>query len=356
MKPAMDDRSFHAYQAMVAAAKRYWATDLYGNLREEYEAGTTPGERAAATVADVAADVEGRTTYRYFAWFERHLQRMKYSGQLGLANYYANRRSEALDRLAEAGGEDILDLDPALKLPGYYTSIDTHQHPGGLWSDSLGGVIYEHGARTTTPLLGDDHQSLHTRFATFVKARCNPARVVDLACGFGKSTRPLIDIFPDAHVEGLDLSEPCLRVAAALTRPADRHRVRFRQRNAESPGLEAASVDLATSTMFLHEIPVIALRRVLRQTFELLAPGGTMVHLDFWVLPDPFTRFLHYGHGFRNNEPYMRPLAELDLYAELMEAGFREIEILPFSETGDAGADASRSWRFPWTAIVARKP
>ena len=48
-----------------------------------------------------------------------------------------------------------------------------------------------------------------------------------------------------------------------------------------------------------------------------------MVHLDFHLLPDAFTRFIHYGHGQRNNEVYMEPWAEMDIAAVLRKQGFK---------------------------------
>ena len=88
----------------------------------------------------------------------------------------------------------------------------------------------------------------------------------------------------------------------------------------------------------------------------MLAPGGRMVHLDFHHLPAAFTRFIHYGHGRRNNEPFMEPWAEIDVSALLEAKGFRNIEIVPFAEDEGALDPDRTSWRFPWTLIVAERP
>src|SRR5207248_8471174 len=83
------------------------------------------------------------------------LQRTKDSGTYGLTRYYDLKRETALQDLnAGDGSDEILELNPDLKLPHYYTRIDIHQHPGGVWSDDVAGLVYEHGARSTTPLLG----------------------------------------------------------------------------------------------------------------------------------------------------------------------------------------------------------
>ena len=84
--------------------------------------------------------------------------------------------------------------------------------------------------------------------------------------------------------------------------------------------------------------------------------GGRMMHLDFYHFPDSFTRFMHYGHGRRNNEPYMQPLAELDLPGVLKSRGFTGIEVVPFQEAESVGPDSQDVWRLPWTVISAKKP
>ena len=81
-----------------------------------------------------------------------------------------------------------------------------------------------------------------------------------------------------------------------------------------------------------------------------------MVHLDFYKMPDAFRRFLHYGHGRRNNEPFMQPLANLDLPGLLEDKGFVDIEISSFKEDEAVDLKTNDAWRFPWTVISAVKP
>lgn len=349
--------SFDSAQRFILAAKGYWTTELYANLREQYGARCAQQGVEPVTVPQVAAVAEDLTVYQYFAWLERHLQIAKYSGRYGLAHFYREHADDLLNDLDGVAGEATnLELDPTLRMPSYYVATDIHQHPGGVWSEPTAGFVYQHGARSTTPLLGESHGDLHTRFTDKILAGGAPARVLDLACGFGKSTMPFASKLPKASIRGIDLAEPCLKLAARNAANAGLTNVRFAQRDAAAPGFAEGSFDLVTSTMFLHEIPLKVLDRVLDECFRLLEPGGRMVHLDFWHMPDPFSRFLHYGHGRRNNEPYMQPLAELDLPKALAAKGFVDITIEPFSETADADLAAVKAWRFPWTYISARKP
>ena len=346
------DRAFAAAQAFLVSAKAFWTTEMFPALRREYEA--KRDAVAAETPATVAATLADSTLYRYFAWAERHLQKMKYSGRYGLVRWQERHR-----QVLEASLDTPVALDGTLQLPRYYTSVDIHQHPGGVRSDALAGFVYERGARSTTPLAAARHADLHQRFTDLVARTVEARSILDLGCGFGKSTRPFCAAFPAAHVEGIDLAAPCLKLAAKMTADAALGNARFRQADAAHTACDSGVFDLVTSTMLLHELPPPAIMQVLEESARVLAPGGWMFHLDFLpaVQPrhDAFMHFIHTGHARRNNEPFMQPLTRLDLPAQLLALGFDEIELLPFEEADGVLAPDYPHWRFPWTVIRARK-
>lgn len=342
----MDERSFSAGQAFLLSTKLFWTHTLFVAVKDELRAASPPPQ----TVADVAKVLEPSTTYRFFAWLERHLQKMKYSGRYGLVPHADGLRRELLARLD--GNASLVKLDSKLPMPDYYSTVDVHQHPGGVWSDELGGFVYEEGARSTTPAMGVKHADLHQRFTDLIVAEGKPKRILDMGCGFGKSTRPFYRDLPDAEVTAVDLAAPCLNVAGVQASQDQARNVRFLQKNAYETGLPAGSFDLVTSTMLLHEMPTEQIEATMAEAARVLAPGGRMVHLDFHMLPDAFARFIHYGHAARNNEVYMEPWAEMDIAAVLRKQGFTDVTIAPFTEADNVPAD---SWRFPWTVISATK-
>jgi ubiquinone/menaquinone biosynthesis C-methylase UbiE len=279
---------------------------------------------------------------------------MKYSGRLGLVPHADTLRGEIQARLDAPLPEGLLELDPALALPRYYAELDVHQHPGGVWSDPIAGSVYEMGARSTTPLLAK-HKDLHQRLVDAILARAKPKRALDLGCGFGKTTKPLYETARDAEVIGVDLSAPCLALAAQDAARAQARNVRFFQRDAAKTGLPDTSVDVVTSTMLLHEMPPAHVRATLAEAHRVLAPGGLMIHLDFLPPEHEFLAWLHAGHSRRNNEPYMATLAGMDIGRAIGEAGFRDVEISDFEEAPGALELSGKKWRFPWTLIAARK-
>jgi SAM-dependent methyltransferase len=334
----IDGRSFAAGQAFLLSVKAHWTRVIYPAVRAEYEKSNDSFQK--------------NVLYRYFCWLERHLQRFKYSGRYGLQPYHAQDRARFEASLAEAE----VELREEMAFPQYYTAIDIHQHPGGVWSDPIAGFVYERGARSTTPLAGTRHKDLHERLtAAALDGRPAPQRMLDMACGFGKSTRPFYEALPEAEVEAIDFSAPCLRLAAREAQRAGARKVHFRQRDAASTGYPDASFDLVTSTMLLHELPPKAVERALAESARLLKPGGRMVHLDFLPGESEFERLIHFGHSRRNNEPFMEPLARMDLPALLGRLGLRNVEIRPFEEADGALAPGYRYWRFPWALISAER-
>ena len=353
------NRRVDAYQQFVLDCKIFWSTQIYPELQDQYqraaESVRRDGRPSPTNAREAQALLETTSLYPFYAWFERHLQRMKYSGRLGLVPHFESEREALEARLAQADSLPFLELDPSFKPPRYYTSFDVHQHPKGLAGDRLAGLVYEQASRSTTPLLRRD-RDLHHRFTASVLERLRPRRMVDLGCGFGKSTRPFYQEVPNLEITAVDLSAPCLRVAALNARDDGVANVRFLQRDAADTALDAVAFDCVTSTMLLHELPPPHLERVIAESARLLEPGGTVVHLDFLVPePDAFKRFMHYSHGRRNNEPFMEPLNELDLVALHEKAGFRNVEILPFEEAPGTLAPDYRAWRFPWAMVIATK-
>lgn len=354
---ATDRREFEAYQAFLADAKSIWATELFADLRRVAEArqAISPGA-TAASVADAVAD---HPAARMFAFLERRLQALKYSGRLGIMPYLERHRADHAEEIAPDLPDGLLALDPAMALPAYYCAVDVHQQPGGVWREDIGGLAYSYGARGTTgrQVSGADGraQTLHTRFASLLgEAAPDPGRIVDLGCGYGKSALTIAEAFPQATVDAVDLSAPCLRLAARSAVGDGIGNVRFHQADAAATSFATGAHELVTSTMLLHEMPPDHIRSVFAEARRLLAPGAPFVNLDFLPPDDPFLAFIHAGHGERNNEPWMATLARMDLPAELAAAGFRDVDISPFEEFAGALATAGQRWRLPFTVIAAR--
>jgi ubiquinone/menaquinone biosynthesis C-methylase UbiE len=338
------DRSTAAFQAFLVEAKKYWMADIWGALKDDYRERSKG--KTIATPEQVAELMKDSPTYWFYSWLERHIQRAKYSGRYGL--------QKALDgaRVLPPNNANLHLRD--LPVPDYYSTVDTHQHPGNLAGAPNAGLVYKASAQSTQPG-ATNRYALHERFASFVAELGQFRQILELGCGFGKSALPLAKRFPHAKVTAIDLSAPCLQLAAKEAVEACAENLVYEQADVRQTGYAGGSFDLVTSTMLLHELDTAALRESLREAQRVLAPGGKLVHLDFQV-KDPFLQFIHYTHGRRNNEPYMEEINRLDLQVELRDAGFDDVRIVPFEEVEGASSPDWPTWRFPWAVFVAGKP
>jgi SAM-dependent methyltransferase len=342
-----------AYQLFIGACRKHWAGPMFAEMRRDVtdDFAARGHHEPPTSFEDFVHD---HPAHRIFAWFERNLQRLKYSGRWGLAPMLEAERDALIAKLAPAEQAALLTLDPALAFPSYWLDHDIHNHPGGL-ADDISAFVYQ-AAVGTGGVVG--RPQLHERFARAALARTEfraPARILDLGCGYGRSTVAFAAMTRGVEVTGIDLSASCLKLAT-IEVPADlRGRVTYRQANAEAPPMPDEAFDVVTSTMLLHELPRGALLSVIAESGRLLSPGGVAVHLDFLPPADPLLRVLYDGHSVRNNEPFMRDLAELDLVAAHRDAGFDHVEIVPFAETDGVLDGPPAKWRLPWTMILATK-
>lgn len=330
------DADSAAHQRFITAARAFWRGPLFRELYREAEA---EPESAPSLV-----------TYRYFAWLERHLQRMKYSGPRGLAAIAGRQRDDLLAHIAGALPPHLLQLDPSLVAPDYWIAHDIHQQPGGL-ADELGGFVYREAV--DGGVVGAS--GLHDRFAARVVADRRVERALDLGCGFGRSTVAFARAAPHARIDGVDLSASCITLAAHDAPSGMRERLAFRQADAVTSGLPTGAYDVVTSTMLLHEMPESAVRALIDETGRLVAPGGIVAHLDFLPPDDALLRLLFEGHARRNNEPYLLDHSRIDLADAYRRAGFETVRAAPFDEDDDALATPPRAWRLPWHLIIAEK-
>jgi ubiquinone/menaquinone biosynthesis C-methylase UbiE len=154
-----------------------------------------------------------------------------------------------------------------------------------------------------------------------------PARLLDIACGTGRTLHQIAIAQPDLAVVGIDLSRFYLASAGRLLR---RRRAALVVGNGEALPFAAGSFDAVTCVYLLHELPLDARRRVLAEARRVLRPGGLLVLEDACQPADSpelagalaqFQKDLH--------EPYFRSYLEHDLAGLVGEAGFAVESVEP---------------------------
>lgn len=171
------------------------------------------------------------------------------------------------------------------------------------------------------------------------------SRLLDVACGTGKSTLPLCTV--SEHVTGLELSAPMLVHARRRAAEAGCNATWVNAR-AEATGLFSASLDLATVAQAYHWLKPEATDELAR----VLRPGGALA--IYWNVPD--TRQPYYQALLRLievfNPDYEPPYDRFYETGARLEAhgAFEPVEavtfehVVPYTIDQYIGYQASRSF------------
>lgn len=228
---------------------------------------------------------------------------------------------------ASQAGPATLVLDPKLQSPAYWDGVSFHRT--GPW-DGHPEMGYVHGEIV--------HKKMVARFfpggifqqrrdVAKMAPRDDYKRILDLGCSSGHFTTGLQLAYPDAEITGVELSAEMLK-HAWRTANANGWSWRLYQKLAEDTGFPDESFDLVASYIILHEMPADAIRKLFKEAFRLLEPGGDMLMSDVTRFADmdklavwKADRGAKFG-----GEPHWRESASLDLAEIARAAGFVDVK------------------------------
>jgi ubiquinone/menaquinone biosynthesis C-methylase UbiE len=153
-------------------------------------------------------------------------------------------------------------------------------------------------------------------------------RLLDVACGTGRTLSQIAVAHPHVRLCGVDLSPYYLQVARRVL--ADVPDVSFVAENAERLPFRSAHFDVVTSVYLFHELPRPMRRAVLAEMHRVLRPGGLLVIEDSAQLAESgaLAEFLsRFAVDF--HEPFYRDYIADDLAVPIAEAGFRVESVEP---------------------------
>jgi len=218
---------------------------------------------------------------------------------------------------------EIDDSAASAELPEYYRRAFHWQTNG--WMSAHSAKIYE--LQVEFLFFGTMDVMRRGGLAALVRAlggdrRRMRVRILDVACGTGRFLEQARATLPEATLEGVDLSPFYLRRAEQrLGRGA-----KLRVANAESLGGPDGVYDAVTCSFLMHEMPKDARRRVVKELFRVLEPGGVLMLEDSMQRMDPsgseLSVFLDW-FPVAYHEPYFKGYVDDDLSVVLEEAGFR---------------------------------
>lgn len=103
--------------------------------------------------------------------------------------------------------------------------------------------------------------------------------ILDVGCGFGSTTFPLLKLFPKAQIVASELSVPMLLVLKQkLDSHKDRDRVELLQLNAEELDFKDNSFDLVVGAAILHHL--FNPEKALKDCAKILKPGGITIFFE----------------------------------------------------------------------------
>jgi ubiquinone/menaquinone biosynthesis C-methylase UbiE len=164
--------------------------------------------------------------------------------------------------------------------------------------------------------------------ANFTNVAASQLRVLDVACGTGRTLRMIRGALPKAALYGVDLSPAYLRKANQLLSEIPGELPQLLQANGEQlPYLDNYFHGISSVFLF-HELPPQARQKVIEECFRLLQPGGVLVICDsMQAIDSPEFQTMMENFPAMYHEPYYRHYTTDNLEERLEKAGFVDIEI-----------------------------
>lgn len=277
----------------------------------------------------------GDPLFKAYLAINRSSQELQWFSVIDALEDQADALEKKAESLPKAGG--TLEIPADFDVPKYISSLDIHCMPGGYCgpegaSKLHAGALYDRGVYLyAMGYMGPNNDDMGRSVCNYITRNhpdFKPKRILDMGCTVGHSTLPYAELFPDAEVHAIDVSEACVTYghyrAEAMGFP-----VHFKQANAEETPYEDESFDLIVSHIMLHETSNKAMPKIFKECHRLLKPGGMMIHAD---LPpfgemDAYTQLILDNETWYNNEPFWSAMREMDQIGLSVDAGFEKENI-----------------------------
>ncbi len=220
------------------------------------------------------------------------------------------------------------DIDTT-RFPRYYLQ-NFHYQTNGYLSD-LSANLYDTQVEllfggTADPMRRRILAPLKQALSALTPPAGDALKVLDVACGTGRTLKMLREVFPQVSLFGLDLSPAYLRKANQTLSASPGTLPQLAQGKGEDMPYRDNYFDALTCVFLFHELPGPVRQQVIDEAFRVTKPGGTFVICDsIQMIDTPELEPMMINFPALFHEPYYRDYTYDDLTQRLEKAGFTDI-------------------------------
>ena len=214
--------------------------------------------------------------------------------------------------------------------PRYYLQNFHHQTDGYL--SDMSANLYDLQVEILFSGLADSMRRrilapLKQGLTKFSSVPPHQIKVLDVACGTGRTLKFIRASLPKASLFGVDLSPAYLRKANQLLSENPRELPQLTQTNAENLPHPDDFFHAVSCVFLFHELPAAARQQVIDECFRVMKPGGILTICDSIQLADSpeFEVIMEYFPAMFH-EPYYKDYIRDDLVERLEKSGFEKVE------------------------------
>ncbi|BAZ23256.1 UbiE/COQ5 methyltransferase [Kalymmatonema gypsitolerans NIES-4073] len=215
--------------------------------------------------------------------------------------------------------------------PSYYVQNFHHQTDGYL--SELSANLYDLQVEilfggSADPMRRRILAPLKEGLKVFSDVSPRQIRILDVACGTGRTLKLIRAALSQASLFGTDLSPTYLRKANELLSQLPGELPQLLQANAEELPYLDNYFHAVTSVFLFHELPAAARQQVIEQCYRVTKPGGIFIICDSIQMSDsPEMEPLMENFQETFHEPYYKHYTTDDLVERLEKAGFENIDM-----------------------------
>ena len=224
------------------------------------------------------------------------------------------------------------DFSPDISTAGYpsYYLQNFHHQTNGYFSD-LSANLYDLQVEI---LFGGSADAMRRRIIAplrlglkaFDSVPPQQVRILDVACGTGRTLKLTRSALPQASLFGTDLSPAYVRKANQLLSEIPGELPQLLHANAEELPYLNNYFHALTCVFLFHELPGAVRQRVIEQCYRVTQPGGVFVICDSIQVSDsPEMKPVMESFHEIFHEPYYKNYITDDLIERLEKAGFQNI-------------------------------